>query len=487
MKRLSTLMVALLLLAGCSPFAPQARNEPPVDLPDAYMFYSEGEKGPGQWWRAFDSDELNTLVETALQNNFDIRTAWARLRQAQAQAVQAGAELYPSLDATGKASQSNSGTQVSRGADGTITETQVWNLGLAASYELDLWGRVRSTHEASILTANAAREDLEAAAVSVAAEVVDTWVDLVALRKREKVVLRQIELNATLLNLQILRYKNGQATALDVSQQGQTLAAARANLPTIKLQQNLLQSKLVVLLGRANSKGIESNEENLPRLAEVPKVGLPADLLSSRPDVRAAGLRLQAADWSVSAARAARLPNISISAEAAFSSGALDVFFSNWVTTLAANLTAPIFDAGRRAAVVDERRAVSEERLADYANSVAQAIKEVEDSLVSEMRQREYIDRLSDQLKAAGISMRDASLQYLNGQSDYLPYLTARNTVQQLERQLIAERAALIKYRVGLYRSLGGDWTGKLKDPVAAAKNQEPATKEKQPEKDKIS
>lgn len=486
MKKFSTLILTLLLLSGCSPFAPQARTEPPVDLPDKYMFYSKGEQGPGQWWRAFDSTELNKLVETALAKNFDVRTAWARLRQAEAKAVQAGAEGYPSLDATGKASQSSSGEKISRDADGTISETQSWGLGLAASYELDLWGRVRSTHEASLFSANAAREDLEAAAVSVAAEVVDTWVDLIALRKRQDIVKRQIDLNSTLLELQMLRYKNGQATALDVSQQRQTLAAAKANLPPLQMEQSTLQSKLVVLLGRATAGDMQCAQKKLPVLKALPDVGLPADLLASRPDVRAAGLRLQSSDWSVAAARAARLPNISISAEAAFSSGALDVFFSNWVTTLAASLTAPIFDAGRRAAVVDENRAISEERLADYANSVAQAIKEVEDNLISETRQREYIARLEDQLKAAGLSMHDASLQYLNGQSDYLPYLTARESVQKLERQLIAERAQLIKYRVGLYRALGGDWTRKLQDPAGAASARGETDKKNQPEKDNI-
>ncbi len=469
MNRLSILIVALLLLAGCSPFAPQARTEPPVDLPDQYLFYGKGERGPGKWWQAFASDELNTLVETALKDNFDIRTAWAKLSQAEAIAVQAGAYRYPELDATGKATQSSTQSQPNRDVDGSITETQSWKLGLAASYELDLWGRVRSTHEAKILNASAAREDLETAAVSVAAEVVDTWVDLISVRTRQGIVQQQVELNSTLLDLQMLRFSNGQASALDVSQQRQALAAARADLPLLKLEQSTLTSKLNVLLGRATAGEAKCEQLEMPKLGQVPSVGLPADLLSSRPDVRAAGLRLQSADWSVAAARANRLPNISISAEAAFSSGALDVFFGNWVTMLAANLTAPIFDGGRRAAVVDENRAIAEERLAAYAQTVAEAIKEVEDSLVSETREREYIERLQEQLTAARLSMRDASLQYLNGQSDYLPYLSARDTVQRLERQVVAERAKLVKYRVGLYRSLGGDWTRKLEKPAKAA------------------
>ena len=133
------------------------------------------------------------------------------------------------------------------------------------------------------------------------------------------------------------------------------------------------------------------SQKTLPELIPLPATGLPADLLAARPDVRAAGLRLKEADWQVSAARADRLPAVTLSAAAEFSSDALNLLFSNWVATLAASLAGPLFDGGYRSAEVDRTRAVAEEYLTAYARTVAEAIREVEDSLVTETRQNEYI------------------------------------------------------------------------------------------------
>jgi outer membrane protein TolC len=136
----------------------------------------------------------------------------------------------------------------------------------------------------------------------------------------------------------------------------------------------------------------------------------------------------------------------------------VDLLFDNWVTNLAASLSGPLFDAGRRKAEVTRTRAVAEERLADYAKTVAQAIKEVEDYLVAEQYQQDYLVLLAEQLNAARLTLKDASLQYQNGQSDYLSYLSAWDSVQSLERQMVAEKTTLIKNRVGLHRAVGGTW-----------------------------
>jgi len=197
-------------------------------------------------------------------------------------------------------------------------------------------------------------------------------------------------------------------------------------------------------------------------LIPLPKTGLPADLLASRPDVRAAGLRLKEADWQVSAAKADRLPAMTLSTEAVFSSSSLDLLFSNWISSLAASITGPLFDAGSRAAEVELAAAGTDEYLTAYAQTVAEAVQEVENSLITEKRQTEYINLLKDQLDASRITVKNAHLQYMNGQDNYLDYLTAWTTAQSLERQLVEEQATLVKNRVTLYRTLGGDWTKKL-------------------------
>ncbi|MBU2551030.1 MAG: efflux transporter outer membrane subunit [Proteobacteria bacterium] len=462
MRNSIVILATCLALAACSPFQPRSRPEAPLDMPRQYALFTEGEPGPDRWWHAFGSPELNRLVEGALSQNFDIQTAWARLRQAEAMADQARAGLRPtvSYEAGGKISRLK--TQKSVGQDGVLTEEQAWNMGLAASYEVDLWGRLRSRREAESLSREAAREDLDAAAVTVAAKVVETWVDVVVSRHKIAILKEQIRNNEDLLDLQRLRFSNGRAKALDVSQQREALAAARAELPLLQLQESQLLNGLALLLGKASMNGLDLRRNEIPEPIPVPATGLPADLLASRPDVRAAGLRLRSADWEVSAARADRLPSINLSAKAAFSSGVLDLLFNNWLASLALAITGPLFDAGRGEAEVARVQAVAEELLTNYARTVATAMKEVEDSLVAESRQREYIDYLEDQFTAAGLALENARIQYRNGQSDYLSYLVAWTSVQNLERKLVGERAALIKNRVALYRALGGDWTGRL-------------------------
>ncbi len=461
MFRRITIFLALLMMAGCAPFQPPDRAAAPLALPAHYALYTADEPGPGRWWQAFASPELDRLVEGALAGNFDVRTAWARLKQAEATARQAGAALKPSVDYSAGAEKRWVQTRPKGGATEN-TQDKTWSAGVTAAYEVDLWGRLEAGRRSAVLAFQAAREDLEAAAVSVAAEVATAWVEVLAVRHQIAILAHQIRANEELLNLQRLRFVNGQASALDVSEQRQALAAAKAILPTLQLAEQQQLNVLAVLLGRAGAQDLDITQQDLPEPIAVPAAGLPADLLASRPDVRAAGLRLRSADWQVSAARAERLPGLSLSADAAFSTGTLDLLLDNWVATLAASLTGPIFDAGSRKAEVDRTRAEAEGLLAEYARTVAEAIREVEDSLVTEKRQREYIALLQEQLDATRLTMTDARIQYINGQGNYLDYLAAWTGVQDLERRLIDEQATLIKNRVTLYRTIGGDWTRHL-------------------------
>jgi multidrug efflux system outer membrane protein len=459
MIRFAALLILWLLISGCAAFEPQIRTEPPLEMPHRYALFSEGEPQNSTWWQDFKSPELNALVTEAIKENFDIQTAWARLRQAEAVARQVGAQLLPGIDYDLGAGKSRIQTKATENASTQTTVQKSYRAGLAASYELDLWGRIEAEQKAEIVNTAAAREDLDAAAVTVAAEVVKTWLNIIATRREMAILHEQIQTNETLLKLQEIRYVNGLAKGLDISQQRATLAAARSGQPLLELTERLLFNSLALLLGRSSSQALQVEQTTLPDLIPLPPTGLPVGLLASRPDVRSAGLKLRSADWEVSAARANRLPSLSLSASATFSSGSVDLLFDNWVATLAASITGPLFDAGRRKAEVARTRAVAEERLANYAKTVAGAIKEVEDNIVAGQRQGEYLKLLKDQLQATRLALKAAGLQYRNGQSDYLSYIAAWSSVQNLERQIVSEEANLIKYRVALYRALGGDWT----------------------------
>ncbi len=455
------IVAAILSFSGCAMFQPENSRLSSLEVPESFSLYAGDKSIQSEWWKAFDSAELNSLVEEALSGNFDIQTAWSRLKQADALARQARANLMPSLSYSGGAEKS--WVQTKGDNTGTVrTDSENYNAGLAASYEIDLWGRLNAQRQSQLLEFNAVREDLATAAVTVTANVISTWIDILSTRRQIAILNEQIRINESLLELENLRFANGKASALDLSQQREALAAAKAKLPPLQLteQQNL--NALAILLGRSSAQGLSVAQEDLPELISVPETGLPTDLLASRPDVRAAGLRLFSADWQVSAAKADLFPSISISANGIFSSDSLDLLFSNWVSSLAASITGPLFDAGKRSAEVDRFRAAAEESLTSYAQTIAEAIQEVEDGLITEKRQNEYIALLEDQLNASRLTLKDARLQYINGQDNYLSYLTAWTSVQTLERQVVQEQATLIKNRVDLYRAVGGDWIRNL-------------------------
>jgi outer membrane protein TolC len=322
------------------------------------------------------------------------------------------------------------------------------------------------------LQAFAAREDLEAAAVTVSAVMVDTWAELLGVRQQTAILAGQIEVSQSLLELQRFRFQNGLSTALEVSQQMENLASVRADMPLLLAREQVLLNALALLTGRAGTADLEIAQNELPELIPLPVAGIPSDLLIRRPDVRAAGIRLQSADWRIAAARADRLPSLNFISEAAFASGDFSRLFSNWLTTLSASLLAPLFDAGRRAAEVDRTRAVAEELLAEYGRTVAEAFNEVANGLALEVRQREHIDRLQEQLEAARLARQEARIRYLNGGSDYLNFLIEIQNVQSLERRIVVQQTELIRLRVGLYRALGGDWTRQIGDRAI----QEPVT-----------
>lgn len=445
------------ILSACAMFQPPARDPAPLQLPESYGFDAAGEPGPDQWWKSFDSLELNDLVAAALEHNFDMRAAWARLQQARAQLRIAGADLYPNLDAEAGASERRSRVENDNGSARSRVES--YNLSLAAGYELDLWGRLRAVQQAQSLQLLATRGDLESAAVTISAAVVDTWAALIGVRQQIAILTDQIEINQNLVELQRFRFQNGLATALEVSQQMENLAAARAEMPPLKGSAQTLRNALALLTGRAGSAQINVAREQLPELIPLPATGIPSDLLSRRPDVRAAALRLQSSDWRVAAARADRLPSLNFTAGGGYASEDFSLLFSNWLTTLSASLTAPLFDAGRRVAEVERTRAVAEERLADYGRTVAEAFQEVADGLALEVTQREFIERLQEQLAAARMARQEARIRYLNGESDYLNFLIEIQNVQSLERRIVVQKTELIRLRVGLYRALGGDWT----------------------------
>ena len=452
-------ITSILGLASCRLFNPEPIPSVQESLPDKFSEFTTDVAPEQKWWETFNDSELNAIVEEAFSNNLNLKQIWARLMQAKAKAVQAGADRYPDL--TGTAGATHFRQRTKNGSALTST-SENYSLGVSSNYELDLWGRVRAEQEAAILSTEASEQDLKAAAITLAAEVTNRWLQIIAQRTQKHLLNEQLKTNRTFLELIELRFRHAMVSALDVYQQQQVIDQVRAQIPLVEARESKLMNELSVLLGKAPRSPLVISRPDLPKLAPMPSTGIPADLLENRPDIKAAQLRLQSAGWNVSAARADRLPSLTLSARAIFENKHLDLLLDNWLLSLAANLTAPVFDGNRRAAEVDRTMAMKDENLAAYRQTILMAIREVEDALVTEAKQKEHILELKQVIQTARKALAQATLRYRNGLNDYLPVLTQLLSVQDLECNLITQRATLLTNRISLYRSLGGTWTEDL-------------------------
>lgn len=469
MRRAWRMVLALtaagVLATSCHSARPAAPDAVKAALPEGYSREPSGVQAADRWWLDFGSRDLDALMARAFAENLTVAEAEARLRQAVAEARKAGAGLTPEISATAGA-----GVSRVRAEDGLVdSTTREYSLGLAASYELDLWGRVRQGRRAAVQQAEASRGDLEAAAATLAGSVSETWVRILEQDAQLALLQQQLETNKKYLDLLKMRQLKAQAIALDVYQQEQIVASTEALIPQVRAEARVLRNQLALLLGRAAGMPVDLSESDLPALPDLPELGVPADLLEKRPDVRAALSRLEAAESGVRVARADRLPAIRLTGKAAYGSDSVDTLFDNWILNLAAGLTAPLLDGGRRSAEVERTRAVTDERLAAYRRVVLTAFGEVENALARELQLREQLAALERQLTSARDALRESEKRYTKGAIDYLPVLTALASVQRLERSVLAGRRDLLVQRVALYRALGGRWTSEEANNISAA------------------
>lgn len=473
MTRAALLFLALPLVSGCVPWLRGVEEEPPPPLPTEGGFSRSGEGAlPDRWWEQFEDPALNRAVEGVLAGNLDLRRAWARLEQASAILEGADASYWPQINANAELRRNRQAFPF-----GAFLNTS-YPLGLSASYEVDVWGRVAATSNAAELEFRATRDDLESAAMTLAAQVTEAWFNLSEQRAQVELARSQIEANRTALEIVELRFQQGLVSALDVYQQRQLVVGSEAQLPLAEGRLELARHQLAVLLGRPPRSALDAPGAALPDPPTLPSTGVTADLLERRPDLRAAAFRLAAADYRVAAAIANRLPTIRLTASTGFNAFWDASPFSNWIWSLAAGLTAPIFDGGRLSAEQDRTEAVMKELAAAYGQTLLVAMREVEDALVQEATQKRHLEQLVVQTEVASAALREARERYTAGLSDYLPVLTAMNAHQSAQRSELSARRLLLSHRVQLYRALGGHWTQALSPPDEAKDEQTPSTGE---------
>lgn len=449
------LLLSMMLFPGCKTLEPSVEKALPLTIPENFSVDIKGSKVTENWWFSFNSIELNTLIKDALDNNFDIKTLNTKLAQAKAKVEKENASFFPDLGFSFGSKRNRTQVKTDSSADPTHEYSTSWDSSLTSSYTADIWGEARDKKYAQVSNLLAIEQDLRESTLKLTTQIAEIWIDIITARNKKSILNNQIKINNTLLKLQTLRFINGKANALDVSQQREALAEASSQVPLLEMQEKLLLNNLSFLSGKTTTSAIFMNTETLPEPIPLPSTGIPSDLLKNRPDIQAAKMRMFTSEWEVKAAKADLLPSFTLSAKALFSHGELDLMFQNWVGTLAASIAGPIFDGGYRRAEVRRARAAAEEQLNLYAKTIASAIFEVEDSLIRIQKQKDYVKLLEEELSLTRLTLKDASIQYQNGQSSYLSYLAAWSNIERLERQLVGERATIIKNQIKLYKALG--------------------------------
>ena len=458
----------LALLLGACDLGPDYQR-PAIAIPAAFRATpaTAAAAWPSEdWWRGFNSPELNGLIEQARAGNLDIAAAIARIRQADAQVRIAGAAMLPTASGTAGATWQQVG--VSKGSSGggrggsttSTIDTHNYNLGLNVAYEVDFWGKNRAAAQAARSSAVFSRFDQQVVALTVVTNVANTW--FIALGLADRLAAAQRNLADSEHSLAVIRGRlaAGTANALDVSQQEALVAGQRAVIPSLR---NQLEQQLIglgILVGRP-PEDITVRPGSLDTLS-LPLVspGLPSSLLERRPDVAEAEAQLIAQNFDIKVARAAFFPSVQLTGSRGFSNAALSTLFSpgGAIASLAAGLTQPLFDAGTLRGQLEQAKGRYDELLADYRKAVIQAFTDVENALTAWRftTEQEALER-----QAVATAQRAATIaraQMAAGTVDVTTVLQAETTLFNDQDTLAQVRLARFQALLSLYKAMGGGW-----------------------------
>ncbi len=405
---------------------------------------------PERWWTTFEDPELNALVDSALSKNLDLAVTWQQFRAAEAVVRREGADRYPQVDFGAQ--------NAVRFPKPDFAGGENVQFGVSANYEVDLWGRIRNSVLAENYRASASLADYQAAALSLSAELTLAWYRLLAARSQLALAREQIATNENIVKLIRARFGGGQVRAVDILRQTQLLEATRNQRIFFEINVALLENQLAVLLGRPPQKDLALETDSLPALPPLPDTGLPMDLIRRRPDVQQAYLQLLAADRDLASAVRSQYPRLFAQTSGQFRANDFQTLLDEWAYNLAGNLVAPLFYGGRLRAEADRNRAVKEQQLNNYGQTVLIAFREVEDALIREQKQAERLDVLERRLDLAQKTNAQLRNEFLNGLSVYLDVLLGLDQEQQLRRDFIDARLEQLEIRIALYRSLAGSF-----------------------------
>ncbi|WP_245214359.1 efflux transporter outer membrane subunit [Roseomonas indoligenes] len=405
-----------------------------------------------EWWRGFGSVELDRLMRRIASENLDLAAAAARVRQAEATARVAGSTLLPTISSGGNARRSQTGS-------GNPSATS-YDISLAASYELDVWGLNRNTYESARLSAVATRYALGTTLMTAEASVANTYFTI--LEARNALRIQEANLNAARRVLNVIRQQvaAGTATGLDLAQQETVVAQQEAAVPPLRQSVSQNVATLAVLVGLAPVQ-LDILGEGFEGLdVPSPSPGLPSALLARRPDVLQAEASLASAGANTAAARAALLPSFTLSAQGGFTAALIGTLLRPEAQfySLAASVAQTIFDNGGLRGRVELARAQQEELVIVYRQTILNALADVESALAALRETTEQEALLAEAERRAARAYNISEEQLRGGVINLITLLSTQTTLFTARRNLSTGRRNRFQAAVGLFRALGGGW-----------------------------
>jgi NodT family efflux transporter outer membrane factor (OMF) lipoprotein len=485
MPRLCLLLLPVAALCGCSQLFPKVgpdyqkpelvlpANWSHATLPNAQHTTSDTDENLAQWWRQLGDAQLDQLINKALTANLDLHSATSRLQQARATRNQTEAELYPTLKASGNASQrevnsstngaqatgANIGAGIGSGGIGSTVNGATYSPGLDASWEIDIFGGIRRGIEAATADEAAIEAKLHNVRVSLVAEVARNYVELRAYQRRLAIAKDNLSSQSETAQITEWRYQAGLVNASDVEQAITSREQTRAGIPDLEVGLRSADNRLAVLLGLNPGDLREQLAEakELPGLPTNLATGIPADVLRQRPDLISAERTLAAETARVGQKLAKRFPSLNLSGSLSWYTFA-SAGMSATIQSISASLGATLFDAGRLRAAVDIQSAVQEQALVSYQNSVLTALEEVENALKSYAAGHERVAARRAAADSARNAAQLAHQLYQSGLADFQSVLVSERTRLSAEDNLATAEAGLRTSLISLYKALGGGW-----------------------------
>ena len=474
MRTLVHCSVAALVLAGCTMGPDYVR--PKFDTPTEFRFEPKAvaETADTAWWKRFGDPVLDTMIDEALANNVNLNIAVANVEQAAGVLTQTRSQLFPQIGyaATGEKVRTTE-AGLSREAARLPNPQTAYQALLTASWEIDLWGRIRRQSEAALANVLASDDARRGMILSLVASVASDYIQLRGLDEQLAISKQTLDAYGESVKLFELQFKYGQVSQMNVAQVQSEYETAAAQIPQIESQIAQTENALSILLGRnpgSIARGKSIAELMLP---PVPS-GIPSQLLERRPDLMQSEQQLIAANAQIGAAKALYFPTISLTGAFGRASGDLSNLFTGpaRVWNYAGQAVGPIFTFGAVSGQVAQAQAGQQAALYGYQQSIQNAFADVANALVASQKLQEQVAAQGRLVAALKDYARLATLQYNNGYTSYTTVLQAEQSLFPAELTLASVRAQVFSSSVNIYKAMGGGWVGIADEATAAGKGQ---------------